>query len=147
MIIDEVDYDTITSERQRHIFIQMASPKQVGQDAPTWENTRPVLSTNKDGEDMISTKTGEKKRSGAKAKKKFVALVVGKDISLAEVLGYLSSALVGRFCGKTPKISSFKTWTEINRNPMLGYTPSFHVLPRGRFLLKVSKDKDILLLL
>ena len=49
---------------------------------------------------MISTKIGEKKRPGGKAKKKSIALVVGKDMSLAEVPDYLSSPLVGKFCGK-----------------------------------------------
>ena len=101
MIIDDVDYDTITLERKRHIFTQMASRKQVGQDAPTRENTRLVLSNKKDGEDMISTKFGEKKRLGAKAKKEAATLVVGKDISLEEVPNYFSFALVSRFCGKT----------------------------------------------
>ena len=64
------------------------------------ENTRPILSNKKDGEDMISTKAGEKKRPGDKAKKQAIALVVGKDISLAEVPDYLSSTFVGRLCGK-----------------------------------------------
>ena len=83
MIIDEVDYDTITLERQSHIFTQMASPKQVGSDTPMRENTRPILSNKNDGKDMISTKTGEKKISRAKAKKQATTLVVGKDILLA----------------------------------------------------------------
>ena len=69
--------------------------------APTWENTKLILSNKKDGEDMISTKAGEKKRPGDKAKKQAIALVVGKDISLAEVPDYLSSTLVDKFCGKT----------------------------------------------
>ena len=58
------------------------------------ENTGPILSNKKDGEDMISAKTGEKKRSGAKAKNQAATLIVGKDISLAKVPSYLSSALV-----------------------------------------------------
>ena len=61
---------------------------------------------------MISTKTGEKKRSGAKAKKQVAALVVGKDISLAELPGYLSSALVSRFCGKADGETTLIKWME-----------------------------------
>ena len=68
-MLDEVDYDTITPEGHKRIFVQMASPKQVGSDAPTRENTRPALSNKKDDEDMKSIKTGEKKKLGAKAKK------------------------------------------------------------------------------
>ena len=64
------------------------------------ENTGPILYNKKDGKYMISTKIGEKKRLGAKAKKEATTLVVGKDISLEEVPDYFSSALVGRFCGK-----------------------------------------------
>ena len=101
IMLDEVDYDTITLEGHKHIFIQMASPTQVGSDTPTWENTRPTLSNKKYDEDMKAIKTGEKKKSGAKAKRKAAALVVGRDIALAEVPDYLSFALVELFCRKS----------------------------------------------
>ena len=110
--LDEVDYDTITPEGHKRIFVQMASSQQVGPGAPTRENTRPALSNKKDDEDMRAIKTGEKKRSRAKAKKHAAALVVGKDIALAEVPDYLSFALVGRFCRKSVGEAALQKWME-----------------------------------
>ena len=102
MIIDEVDYDSTTMVGQSHIFSLMAKPKQVGSNAHTPENTRHVLSIKKVGEVMITSNTDERRKgSGAKDKKQATTLIVRRDISLAEVPGYLSSALVGRFCGKS----------------------------------------------
>ena len=113
MIIDEVDYDSTTPVGHSHIFSMMAKPKQAGldahMDAHTPESIRNVLSSKKAGRDM---NTSERKRSGAKAKKQAVALIVGRDISLAKVPDYLSSALVGRFCGKLVGETALHRWME-----------------------------------
>ena len=133
-MLDEVDYDTITLHGHKRIFVQMASLKQVGSDAHMRENTRPALSNKKDDEDMKSIKIGEKKKSGAKAKKQVATLVVGRDIALAEAPDYLSFALVGRFCGKSVGEEALRKWMEEHWNTHLWKLPMFHILSRGWIL-------------
>ena len=87
------------------------------------------------------------KSKGMRAKKTIPKLIVGRDIQLLEIPKYLNLALVGRFCGKLAGSSSLGEWMGKNWNPLLGYTPSFHILPKGSFLLKVSKEEDKILLL
>ena len=143
MIIDEVDYDSTTPVGQSHIFSPMAKPKQAGPDAHTSENTRHVLSSKKAGGVMISTNTDERrKRSGAKAKKQATTLIVGRDISLVEVPDYLSSALVGRFCGKSVGETALHRWMEEHRSPLLQKLPMFHILSRGWILFRVKTETD-----
>ena len=74
-------------------------------------------------------------------------LPVGRDIQIGEIPEYLNLAIVGRFYGKSPGSAALKNWMEDNWNPVLGYTLSFHVLPRGWFMLKVSKEEERTLLL
>ena len=81
------------------------------------------------------------------AKKTPPELSVERDIQIGEIPEYLNLAIIGRFCGKTPGSAALKNWMEDNWKPVLGYTPSFHVLPRGWFMLKVSKEEERTLLL
>ena len=82
-----------------------------------------------------------------RANKTILELTIGRDIQLSEIPEYLNLALVGIFCGKLAGSSSLGEWMEKNWNPVLGYTPIFHVLTKGWFLLKVSKEEDKILLL
>ena len=91
---------------------------------------------------MISPKTGEKKISGAKAKKQAATLVVVKDISLAEVPDYLSSALVGRFCGKIFGEAALRNWMEEHSNTHLWQLPMLHIMSRGWILFHVKTEAD-----
>ena len=118
MVIDEVDYDSTTLEGQRSIFVQVAKPKQAVQSNHTLEKLRHDPSNKKDGKDIIPTRNGESKKcTGAKVKKSAAELIVGKDISLSEVLEYLFLALVERFCGKTIEEDALRRWMEVNWNP------------------------------
>ena len=72
-----------------------------------------------------------------KPKKNFLELKVGKDILIDDIMTYLKLALMGRFCDKKSRNLALEAWMERIWNPVLGYIPKFHVLPRGWFLIKL----------
>ena len=101
------------------------------------------ISRRKEGAVIISTKDGEiKKCTGSKAKKHAATLIVGKDISLSEVLEYLSLALVGRFCSKTVNETALQRWMQENWSPHLRQLPVFHILSRGWIFFRVKTEVE-----
>ena len=146
MIIDEVDNESTTPIGHSHIFSIMANPKQAGPDAHmrahTSESTGHVLSSKKACGVMISNNTSETKCSGAKAKKQATTLIVGRDISIAEVPDYLASALVGRFCEKLVGEIALRRWMEEQWSPLLRKLPMFHIFSRGWILFQVMTEID-----
>ena len=82
-----------------------------------------------------------------KPKQGYPKLSVGRDIKLTNIPSYLNFALVARFWGKVTGKVALTYWMDKNWNPILGYTPKFHILPKGCFLFNIKKEDDNTLLL
>jgi hypothetical protein len=65
-------------------------------------------------------------------------MVVGKDISIADISLVAGKLLVDSFNGKASGEKSLSKWLDLQWKPKLGYSPKFHLLARGWFSFMFS---------
>jgi len=67
---------------------------------------------------------------------------LGQDVGLEKVEVILKLDLAQMFMGKLVKENHFQSWLETSWKPLLGYSPSFHLLVRGWLCFKMRSEQD-----
>ena len=100
------------------------------------------FSSNNSSKNHCNIKTHPHKTKGVRSTKVNGELTLGREIELGEIPHYMKHAIVGGFCGKTPGREAIMNRIEQNWKNELGYSPYFHILPRGWFMTKLRNEED-----